>query len=374
MNHFQLRKSVPSLRARLACRLAWAAAGGLASIAALSGLFIYGSGQAFVLMWAAVGLGQPLATLLAAVAGLGGLLAAGTLLRVLSSPAPRIEGICLPRAAAQEFFRLLDDLTERSGVPAVHCVRITAEINAAVVQRPRLGGVGGLRTELLVGLPLVHSLSPAQLAAVLAHEFGHLAAQRCGWCAQGAHLRAWWMRALDEASACVPLLKGVIDRLSAGFCADMLRLSRLEEFEADALAARLVGAQAVGDALAELSRRAEFLEHDYWPRVLARHEADAASPVRPFREMGTGMDAGFSASAMAAAAWTAEAEVGAAPFHPPLRRRLRALRVSAAWRPQEATSAARHFFPELLPALAWVFDRAWWEFARVRRHPMVLPD
>ena len=362
-----------SLRARLARRLAWAAAGGLALVATLSALLIHGSSQAFAWMWTAVGLGQPFDTLLAALAGLAGLLGAGTLVRVLLSPPPQAEGICLPRPAATEFFGLLDELTERFGVPAVHRVRITAEINATVVQRPSLGVVGCLRTELLVGLPLVHSLSPAQLAAVLAHEFGHLAAQRCGWCAQGAHLRAWWMRVLDEPSACLPLLRGGIDRLSAGFCADMLRLSRLEEFEADALAARLVGAQAVGDALAELSRRAEFLEHDYWPRVLAWHEADAASPVRPFREMGAGMDAGFSASAMAAAAWTAADEAGQA-FHPPLRRRLCALRVSAAWRPTAAPSAARHFFPELLPTLAWVFDRAWWEFARVRRHPMVLPD
>jgi len=52
---------------------------------------------------------------------------------------------------------------------------ITDDFNAAVVQIPRLGLLGWYRNTLLIGLPLMKALTRQQLAAVLAHEFGHLA-------------------------------------------------------------------------------------------------------------------------------------------------------------------------------------------------------
>ena len=324
--------------------------------------------------WAAIGDGEPLRTVLWVGAGLISLALALSGLKALLQVGPRPEGIRLPRAAAEDFFRLLDDLAWRAGVEPVEHVRITDEINANVVQCPGLVLPGAMRTELLIGLPLVHCLSPAQFAAVLAHEFGHVAAQRRGWCGWAAWLRAAWVRALDAllpgASGGLPWLGGHADR----FCHDMLRLARIEELEADAVAARLVGPTLLGETLVELSRKEHFLQHDYWPRVHALQTADAASVVRPFREMGHGFAAGFSHETIAADPALAIKEARAGLFHPSLRRRLRALRVSATALPSDASSAATHFFAGLLPSLAWIFDRVWREDARIRRHPMVVPD
>ena len=376
MDDFEPRGSVIRLRALLARRLALVSLGGLLLLVAatllLATLTVFCGASA----WGAIGDGQPVRTVLWVCAGLVSLAFALVGLKALLQAGPRPDGVCLPRAAAEDFFRVLDELAWRAGVEPVEHVRITDEVNASVVQRPALRLPGGMRTELLIGLPLVHCLSPVQFAAVLAHEFGHVAAQRRGWCGWAAFLRASWVRALDALLPEAPSASGLpwLGRHADRFCHDMLRLGRVEELEADAVAAKLVGPALVGETLVALSRKAHFLQHDYWPRVHALRSADAGSAVRPFREMGHGFAAGFSHEAVAADPALVLNEARAGCFHPSLRRRLRALRVSSAALPSESSSAASHFFSGLLPSLAWIFDRVWWEGARGRRHPMVMPD
>ena len=374
MHDFEPRSSVIRLRARLARRLALVALGGLVLLLGVTLLLAAVALCCMAAAWGAIGDGEPLRTV--AWVGAGVVSAALTLggLKALVQLGPRPEGICLPRAAAEDFFRLLDDLAWRAGVEPVEHVRITDEINAAVVQHPGFVLRGAMRTELLIGLPLVHCLSPAQFAAVLAHEFGHVAAQRQGWWGWAAWLRAAWVRALDALLPVVPSRQPWLGGHADRFCRDMLRLARIEEFEADAVAARLVGPALLGETLVELSRKAHFLQHDYWPRVRALQTADADSAVRPFRELGHAFAAGFSRELIAADPALAINEARPGRFHPSLRRRLCALRVSAASLPTDAASAATHFFAGLLPSLAWIFDRVWWEGARIRRHPMVAPD
>lgn len=369
MNPFEPRRSLSRLRARLARRLALVSLLGLLFLLVLTLVFAAGVLLCAAAAWVAIGDGEPGRTAAWVCAGLLclalTLIGAGALLQA----GPRPEGIRLPRAAAEDFFRMLDDLARRAGVAPLEHVRVTDQVNASVLQRPGLGGAWALRTELLIGLPLVHCLSPLQLAAVLAHELGHVSVQRQAWAGWAAWLRAAWVRALDALLGALPALDCHADR----FCRDMLRLARIEEFEADAVAARLVGRALLGETLVALSRKTHFLQHDYWPRVHALRRADAASAVRPFREMGHAFVAGFSHVAVAADPALAHDEARADCFHPSLRRRLCALRVSAAALPAEDSSAASHFFAGLLPSLAWIFDRLWWEGVRVPRHPMVVP-
>lgn len=371
MHVFEPRRSVIRLRERLARRLALLSLFGMLG---LLGMMCVSAGLAVASFGAAlaeIDRGAPLPTLAWVVTGLVLVSPAVWALDAILRASPRPEGIRLPRAAAKELFGLIDELAERVGVPAVHDVRITDDINAAVVQRPSLGVVGALRTELLIGLPLVHGLSPAQLGAVLAHEFGHLAAQRAGVCAWGAHLRAWWVRAFDTLLMVLPLRPQWLERHATRFCRDMLRLAHAEEFEADMIAARLVGADLVGQTLIELSRKAHFLSHDYWPRVHALRMDDRESTVRPFREMGHGFAAGYSCLAEVCEQAVRDAESGADPFHPSLRRRLCALRYMGSAADAGARSAADHYLAGLLPSLAWVFDHAWSELTQFDRYPMV---
>lgn len=356
------------LRPRLARRLTLVAVLGVLALAMLVSAAFALAAFAFSHSWDALTEGVPLNAGGWSLLAVASAITCGRLVALFGvSPSPA--GVRVPREAAPAFYQLTDDLARRLSAARIHGVWVTGDMNAMVMQRPCWGWIGRIETHLMIGLPLVHSVSRSQLAAVLAHEFAHLVLQRGGGSALGAHVRAWSMRILDRACEAFPTIGGMIDRRLRRFYLDMLRLKRIEEFEADHIAAQLVGAGLLGETLVEVNLKERFLRQDYWPKVMARSSGRSRPSIRPFREMGLGVEAGFSRLSMAALdiAAFADDEAEATPFHPSLRERLRALRVPLRASQVDRPSAARHYFAPLLPSLARVFDRVWWLEARQHR-------
>lgn len=365
------RSRMFDLRPRLALRLGMVAALGLAVLVTLFLLALGGTVFALTHSWQALTEGAPLITLCWSLAAVISAYGAARLGVVLIVPPPVPQGVRLAREVAPDFYQLIDVLSSHLGAGRIDRVWITRDINAMVMQRARWGCVGQIDTHLMLGLSLVHSVSRSQLAAVLAHELAHIALQRKGMGKHGAHLRAWWLRALDAACDTMPLIEPFADRRLRSFYRNMLRLSRIEEFEADAMAAQLVGAGLLGETLVEVTLKERFLRQDYWPKVMAQSEVRARPSIRPYREMGLGVEAGFLRPAAVRAATEALLEGGdedgleeSLPFHPSLHERLRALHVPLRAAAANRPSAARHYFAPLLPTLALVFDRAWWHDVR----------
>lgn len=290
--------------------------------------------------------------------------------RWLWAPPPPCYGIELPDAAAPRFRRRIDRLCARLGARRVDRIVVTPDINAAINCRPSCGIGGRMHTTLTVGIPLSHSLTPQQLTAVLAHELAHLAAQRDGPGAWSAHLRTWWLRTYDriDEDASVP---GALARLLFGPAARIdlrqsLALSRLDEFEADALAARAIGADALAGALLEVAMKDHFLTENYWLKVMDQARHRRRPSFRPFRDMGYGMQAGFvrqDALAGLDRHLAGNARSKDTDTHPSLAERLEALQVAGLTEPEvpDGPSAAQHYFAPVLPELSLAFDRMWWD-------------
>lgn len=286
-------------------------------------------------------------------------------------PAPEGTGIFLPDELVPGFRRRIDRLCERLGARRIDRVLITPDVNASVECRPAFGLIGPMRTTLMLGIPLAHSLTPQQLSAVLAHELAHLSAQRTTMGAWMAHLRSWWLRSYDCIDDSNSLAARAVRRLLAGAAradlADSIELSRLDEFEADALAARAVGAPALAGALIEVAMKDRFLHENYWTKVMEQARTHRRPRIRPFREMGLGMQVGFvrhDALAGLDHLLTHPAESALPDTHPTLAERLRALHIGHAGGMESAPdgpSAAQHYFCDLLPALSLAFDRMWWQ-------------
>ena len=350
------------LAAQLRLRLAVRAAAGLGLLAALS--------VACALM--SVRTLAPLDTLSA----LPHLLAAGLLATValrtlywLWVPPSRGAGILLPDARVPGLRRRVDRLCAQLGARKIDHIVVTPDMNAAVLCRPALGLCGPMRTTLLLGMPLAHSLTARQLSAVLAHELAHLSAQLDGAGAWSAHLRTWWLRCVDriddDRSVAARLLLWLLAPLARLDLEQSVALSRLDEFEADAVAARAVGSPSLAGALIELAMKDRFLHDDYWVRVMDQ-AADRRRPrMRPFREMGLGVQVGFvRRDALAGLDHLLRSEGSGLDTHPSLPERLDALRIGRLGGlpvAAEGPSAAEHYFAGLLPTLSLAFDRMWWQ-------------
>lgn len=279
------------------------------------------------------------------------------------------EGVELPRDAARSLYRLVDRVGARFGSARIDSVWVTGGMNAAIQQRPRWGLVGPMQSHLLIGLPLAHSVNERQLVAIVAHEFAHLAYQRQGLGAWGCHLRAWWFRALTRCLDELPVwLSESLERQTERSLVLAQELARLEEFEADRAAARVVGRGLVGEALTEVALKERFLAEDYWEKVMAQSTVLPRPSIRPYREMGLGMAAGFRASTEQSNAFLrstfADPDEGDG-LHPTLAERLDALGVVPIGpRAEERSAAARHL-RGVLPRLSWIFDRVWWMETRM---------
>ena len=219
-------------------------------------------------------------------------------------------------------------------------VYLVADVNAWVSQRGGLMGLGARRI-MGVGLPLLQAVSVPQLRAILAHEFGHYFGGDVKLGPLVYRTREALVRTVVTLHEHSTLLKKPFEWYAALFFRVTHGVSRHQELQADALAARVAGASALASGLRKVHGAALAFE-PYW-----------AQEVTPVLEAGyrPPLAAGFSRfldqpdiTGKVQEAVEADAREGKAdPYdtHPSLRDRLQALGSP------EASDA-----PDALPAIA----------------------
>ena len=161
------------------------------------------------------------------------------------APGPRLDAAAQPRLLGY-----IEDIARRVGEGMPREVYLDSDANAAVLEAGGLLGIGRRRV-MVVGLPLLQGLTESQLRGVIAHEFGH-------YTGGDTRLAPWIYRTRLT-------LLNTVRRLRRYWYAWFLTLpfvwyaklflrttqaiSRQQEFAADRLAAKLVGAQTMAATL-----------------------------------------------------------------------------------------------------------------------------
>lgn len=276
-------------------------------------------------------------------------------LRWLWVPQPKPVGIPVTQSEAPDLHATLTDLRERFSIRQPIEVCITGEMNASIVSHPR-------RLTLLIGLPLLLGVTPKQCDAILSHEFGHLVLQRAGPGRWANHVHAWWYRVLDRIDRDESLLGRLVSRLLGAadrrYLEDGLRLSRAEEFQADALAQRAVGAQPLAEALTAIALKEHFLTRDFLPKIHDQAAYRQQPVMLPYRQMASALRVGYdSDKSLADYASLVEEDT---PTHPSIRSRVARLS-NAPWPIyKQARSAAEAYLGSAMPRLTHTLDQAWW--------------
>jgi Zn-dependent protease with chaperone function len=261
---------------------------------------------------------------------------------------------------------LVDALRRQLRAPAFHHVLVTSEFNASVVQVPRLGVFGWHRNYLTIGLPLMKCLTPDQLSAVLAHEFGHLAGGHGSFSNWIYRLRIGWYRLLDvlesEERFGTFLFKPFFMRFAPYFNAYSFPLARANEYEADAAAARAVSRRAAAEALTNLEVLGSYLGERYWPGIHRKAIELPRPAFAPFAAMGERFASGIDSNE--ARGWLEQAlarETTVANTHPSLPDRLKSLGEEPRLAPPSPGQAADQLLGAALGPITEAFDREWTE-------------
>ncbi|MFD6418330.1 M48 family metalloprotease [Streptomyces sp. NPDC060194] len=209
---------------------------------------------------------------------------------MLRVPEPsRTPGVEVGEADQPELWAVVRETAAAVGTRGPVSLVLTAEVNAAVAEESRLGGLLPGRRRMEIGIPLLTGLGEAQLRAVIAHEFGHYAnsdtrlaglqyrgqrqiARTIEHFHERAEAKADKERSKHEAKAAKRAARGKetaeADHSRAGityramariytwyfrfFVRASLKGNRRQEYAADLAAARIAGRDATAAALREL--------------------------------------------------------------------------------------------------------------------------
>lgn len=191
-----------------------------------------------------------------------------------SPPGPLLNPAGQPR-----LFAALDDVARAVGEPMPSEVYVTPEMNAGVLQRRS-------KRVMVLGLPLMQVMTVSEMRAVLAHEFGHYKGGDTKLGPWVYRTRETIERTLNTVSRQGALLQIPFLLYGRLFMQVSQGVSRQQEFAADMLAARTVGAKPMIDGLHKLATGsiafAAFWRQEYVPLLEAGFQPPLAEGFARF--------------------------------------------------------------------------------------------
>ena len=274
------------------------------------------------------------------------------------------QGILLDAQDVPELFDALERIRRKIRGPRIDAVYLNEEFNASIRQVRRWGVLGGSRNELSLGLPLMMALDRNRLLAVLGHEYGHLRGGHGKFGAWIYRTRLSWTRLYQglqgDAGPASMATRRFLDWYFPRFLAKTFAMARQDEYEADGVAASLVGKAAMADALVELEIKHQWLQQQFWFlhwRSAFRHSI----PRGPYQAMNYWLTQPVkSAFAQRALRTAVQARSGLEDTHPVLRDRVQALTRGKAQLPQQWSElGSTSLLGEKYASAVEAFDRQW---------------
>ncbi len=193
------------------------------------------------------------------------------------------EGHELQANEAPELRAEVERIRNAVGAAPLHGIVINRELNAAAAFVPRGLGLWGQRHYLILGLPLLQTLDRRELAAVVAHEFGHFHGGHGDFSGWIYRLRLSWHRLLEGmAGGGVwggQLLWVFFRWYAPYFEAYSQVLARRQEYAADAVAMRVAGAEAAVSALVRIELASDWMQGEFWPEVRKLVRGQSYPPI-----------------------------------------------------------------------------------------------
>jgi Zn-dependent protease with chaperone function len=254
----------------------------------------------------------------------------------------------------------IERLRLAAGAPPLEAVVIDSDLNAGAASLPRLLGLLGDRHYLVIGLPLMRLLDAAELSAVIAHEFGHFRGGHGRFSGWIYRVRTSWYRLIDAMARSGAALSRVFlkffDWYVPYFNAYSFVLAREDEYEADAVSARVAGEAARVSALLRIAHAAQWIELRFEPTLQARMRAQAQPPVQ-FNAMLAATLRELPPIDIARLLASAERENDLTDTHPTLPQRVSAVGAIPALREQDVAAIA--MLGESLPRIERRLDEDW---------------
>jgi Zn-dependent protease with chaperone function len=170
-----------------------------------------------------------------------------------------IVGIQVTEAEQPALWYRIRQLAQRVGTRAPRRLYLVPDVNAAVWENTRLLGLVPGKRQMMIGVPLLMALTPAQVDAILAHELGHYGNRDTrlgGLVGRTRQSVLAALRAADRRGRFQMPGSGLFVLVFTAYAGVVLRVtqeaSRAQEYAADRVAAEIAGPANAIAALSEM--------------------------------------------------------------------------------------------------------------------------
>lgn len=276
-------------------------------------------------------------------------------------------GYVLTPKNAPTLFDILNKMRKKLNGPPFHHVVVDHTFNAAISQVPRWGLFGGYKNHLILGLPYLFGVTPQEMLATIAHEYGHVAGnhgklgawvyrQRITFGELSSHLEKSKDEGLIEAA-----IYAAISKFAPYFNAYTFVLSRQNEYEADQTATELIGAKINATGLIRDHLLGSWFYKSFWPTIYKQADTHPEPIFKPYSNMKKIFSANYDVWATPQrlqAEWRLESDL--LDTHPCLSDRVMATGEKSSLPPQVNISAAEKILGNLALEIAKKLDEEWW--------------
>lgn len=187
-------------------------------------------------------------------------------------------GPALKEQQHPELFELIRSVAKETNQPMPEYVYLIAEFNAFVSQVSITKNNNDERI-MGIGLPLLKEMNISEFKGIIAHEFGHYLSGDTEYGAKIYQTRLSIQQTIMALESKAKLLKAPFIWYGNKFLEITNSISRNQEFNADRIAAKVAGKNAVTSALKKLTSKAAAFDYFVSTEMIPLIESEVYAPI-----------------------------------------------------------------------------------------------
>jgi Zn-dependent protease with chaperone function len=263
-----------------------------------------------------------------------------------------------------QLVHLIEKIQSQHNAPAIHRIRITEKFNIRIIRTPKNGYPFAFTNTLLIGLPLMQSLSPEELNTAIVREISHIKniyRRTSGWF---FFLRQTWCQyRIAHQEKWNP--QNIIMRVFFAWYSPLFKMlsqnaARIEELHADSYTQKYIDKVTLFEMIATAGISEYYLNNNFWPHLYNKAYKHKTPPYLPYASIETNLHTKLDSET--AETWL-EKSINSNDSHtdiPSLRQRMANLDLKRIMMPAPVMESSAHYYlADTLKTITQQMDKVW---------------
>ena len=262
-------------------------------------------------------------------------------------------------------YKLIEELREEFANPKIDRIILRDKYDIHVIKTPRSGMPFLNKRTLIIGLPVLQTMSPLYFRALLARRIGQLSTEHTPITTRLYFLNDIWMQfslSCKHSKNIFTKILGYFFRLYSPLYQMILKpLLQEEELEADRYGMDLINDRDMNECLVYEEVVTRFLETKFWPKIYHLAKRSKTPEFLPYSQITKVVKAGITDEEISEAIQTAlKLDINHPDAMPSLASRLNHLGHAKPLPPKRLNkTAAEYYLGKSLAKIIELFDKRW---------------